>query len=356
MSIAQRREPLRLPATLEAQLHAFRRRVWALKMTEAAGAAVFAVMTAFLCVFVVDRLWDTPWWLRLAVWAGALCGCAIVPLYLYHWIWRVRRLDEIARLLTAKLPRLGDQLLGIIELVHSEGEQARSRTLCEAAVRCVAGDAQKCKLDGAAPRSRHRTWGWLAAICVAAAVGLGMAFPFAAVNAWQRFLAPWAGTPRYTFASLESLPGEIAVPHGEPFQVVVRLGAGSLWHPRQGRVQLDAQRPVFAPLQDGHYQFELPGQIAEGRLQVSIGDAGQVVRIKPMLRPELTSIVAEATLPAYLGQPNPLTKDVRGGGVALVKGSRRGSPPRQAAALRRQRGRPAANARGGRDRKPAGGR
>ncbi len=322
MSIAQRREPLRLPTTLEAQLHAFRRRVWAIKMAEAAAAAVFAVMTAFLCVFALDRLWDTPRWLRLGVWAGAVCGCAIVPLYFYHWIWQMRRLEQLARLLTAKLPRLGDQLLGIIELVHSEGEQARSRTLCEAAVRCVAQDAQKCNLDDAAPNSRHRMWGWLAAACVAASVGLGAAFPSAAANAWQRFLGPWAGTPRYTFAAVEPLPTEIVVPHGEPFQVAVRLAADSLWHPRQGQVQLDAQQPVLSPLQDGCYQFELPALIAEGRLRVRIGDARQVVRIKPMLRPELTSIVAEVTLPAYLGQPNPLTKDVRGGAVALVKGSR----------------------------------
>ncbi len=322
MSIAEARKPLRLPATLEAQLHAFRRRVWAMKMAEAAGAAVFAVMTAFLCVFAVDRLWDTPSWLRLAVSAGAMCGCAIVPLYLYRWIWRRRRLEQLARLLMAKRPRLGDQLLGIIELVESEGEQARSRTLCEAAVRCVAHEAGQSDLGDAAPNSRHRAWGWLAATCAAAAVGLGLAFPSAAVNAWQRFLAPWAGTPRYTFAALEPLPGEIVVPHGEPFQVEVRLAAGSLWHPRQGQVQLDAQQPVLSPLEDGGYQFQLPAQIAEGRLVVSIGDARQVVQIRPMLRPELTAIVAEAALPAYLGQPRPLTKDVRGGAVALVKGSR----------------------------------
>jgi hypothetical protein len=322
MTIAQRREALRLPETLEAQLHGFRRRVWAIKMAEAAGAAVFAVIAAFLGIFVLDRLWDTPRWLRLAVWAAALGGCAIVPLYLHRWVWRARRLEQLARLLIAKLPRLGDQLLGIIELVHSEGEQARSRALCEAAVRSVAHDAQKCNLRAAAPNSRHRGWGLLAATVVAAAVALAVLFPAAAANAWRRFLAPWAAAPRYTFAALESLPAEIVVPHGEPFALAVRLRPGSLWQPHQGRVQLEVQRPVLALLQDGTYRFELPGQIAEGRLRVSIGDARQTVRIKPMLRPELTSVVAEVTLPAYLGQPRPVAKDVRGGTVALVKGSR----------------------------------
>src|SRR5208282_12464 len=218
MSIAQAREPLSLPAGLQTQLHAFRRRVWTIKMAEAAGAAVFAVIVAFLCVFALDRLWDTPPWLRFGVRTGAMCGCAIVPFYLHRWIWRQRRLEQLARLLMAKLPRLGDQLLGIIELVHSKGEQARSRPLCEAAVRCVALDAQKCDLDVAAPSSHHRAWGALAVVFGAAAVGLGVVFPTAAVNAWERFLAPWGGTPRYTVAAVEPLPSEIVVPHGEPFR------------------------------------------------------------------------------------------------------------------------------------------
>lgn len=322
MSIVQIQEPLSLPASLEQQLRSFRRRVWIIKMAEAAGVAVFAVIVAFLCVFVLDRLWDTPRWLRFCVWTAALCGCAIVPYYLHRWIWRRRRLEQIARLLTAKLPRLGDQLLGIIELVHNTGEQARSRALCEAAVRCVAHDAQKCNLDVAAPRSHHRVWGALAVAFAVAAVGLGAAYPAAAVNAWERFLAPWGGTPRYTFAAVEPLPSEIIVPHGETFHLDLHLASGSLWHPQQGWAQLGTQAPVLSPLDDGTYRFEFPGQIDEGELRVSIGDARQIVRIRPVLRPQLTAIVAEVTLPAYLGQPRPVIKDVRGGAISLVKGSR----------------------------------
>ena len=129
MSVAQVREPLRLPATLETQMRGFRRRVWTIKTAEAAAAAVCVVMLAFLCSFALDRLWDTPSWLRFSVWAAAMCGCAAVPFQLHRWIWRQRRLEQLARLLTAKLPRLGDQLLGIIELTHDEDEQARSRAL-----------------------------------------------------------------------------------------------------------------------------------------------------------------------------------------------------------------------------------
>jgi len=322
MSIAQRQDLLHLPSTLETQLLGFRRRVWTIKMAEAVFVAVFAVVVAFLCVFAVDRLWDTPWWLRMDAFLGALCGCAIVPYYVHRWIWRRRHLEQLARLLSGKLPHLGDQLLGIIELAHSESEQARSRTLCEAAIRQVAQDAQKRDLCDATPDSRHRMWGGLAAASIAVAVGLALVFPSAAANAWARFLAPWMNTPRYTFAAVESLPDKIVVPHGEPFSIRVRLADGSLWHPRRGQVQLGTQLPVQSSLRDDRYEFELPGQIAAGRLRVSIGDSRHEVRIEPVLRPELTSIVANVALPEYLGRPEPQKKDVRGGSVSLVKGAR----------------------------------
>lgn len=322
MSIPQRQDLLRLPAALESQLREFRRRVWAIKMAEAAGLAVFAVAVAYLTVFALDRLWDTPGWLRLGILLAATGGCAAVPLYLHRWVWGCRCLEQLACLLSVKLPRLGDQLLGIIELSHSEGEQARSRSLCEAAIQHVAQDAQRHNLFEATPNCRYRLWACFATASVAAAIALAVLFPLAASNAWARFFAPWVHTARYTFATVEPLPDEIVVPHGEPFRVTVRLASRSLWRPPQGVVQLGSQPPVSSSLRDAGYQFDLPAQIDDGRLTVSIGDSRHVVRIVPVPRPELTSLVANVTLPEYLGRPKLLTKDVRGGSVSLVKGSR----------------------------------
>ena len=82
------------------------------------------------------------------------------------------------------------------------------------------------------------------------------------------------------------------------------------------------QQPVKAKLAEGRYDFELPSQIDPGKLWVKVGDASQSVRIEPTLRPELKSIVASVALPAYLGIVQPQSKDVRGGSVSLVQGSR----------------------------------
>src|SRR3954452_13441265 len=120
MSLAPAQDRLQLPETLRAQLLDFRRRVWSIKMIEAVAAAIFGLVAAFLVMFLVDRVWETPRAVRAALFVAAWIGLALFPLALYRWVWRNRRLDELARLLGRKHPQIGDQLLGIIELVRSE--------------------------------------------------------------------------------------------------------------------------------------------------------------------------------------------------------------------------------------------
>lgn len=322
MSKAQTHYQLQVPATLETQLLDFRRRVWTAKMLEATGVAAVSVVVAFLCIFVLDRLWNTPSWLRWGVFLAALAGCATAPLYLHRWIWRYRSLEQLARLLSRKLPRVGDQLLGIIELAHSESEQARSRMLCEAAIVQVAEDAEKRDFRDATPTSHDRLWVGLAVAAIAVVACLFGFFPSAAQNAWARFVAPWNNLPRYTFAAVDSLPKRLIVAHGESFTLVAGLGQHSLWRPPAGYAQIGNQRPVEAGLKDDHYAFELPPQIEDGWLNVRIGDSSQLVHVEPKMRPELSTLLAHVTLPDYLGRPEPVQTDVRGGAITLVKGSR----------------------------------
>ena len=82
MSIAQVHNGLTLPESLRKQLLGFRRRVWLLKTAEAAAIACFGLLSAYLAVFVLDRLLDTPSWLRVSLSAlacGAGCACRSMP-------------------------------------------------------------------------------------------------------------------------------------------------------------------------------------------------------------------------------------------------------------------------------------
>jgi hypothetical protein len=303
-------------------MFAFRRRVWAVKLAEAAFGAAFGVLLAYLLTFTLDRLWDTPAGVRLGIFWAAIAGCTLVPLALHRWIWRQRKFEQLARLLSRTYPSVGDQLLGIIELVRSESEQARSLALCEAAVGQVAEQAQRHEFASAVPNPKHRRRAVLAIAAGVAGVALLAIYPMAATNAWARFLMPWRDTPRYTFAMVDELPNPRVVAHGEPFALPVKLTEQTAWRPEQGEVRVGAQQPVVAPLADGQYQFELPPQIDKTSLDVRVGDFTKSIKLEPTLRPELTSVVADVALPEYLGRTKPVKKDVRGGTISLVNGSR----------------------------------
>ncbi|MCY2964269.1 MAG: hypothetical protein NT069_11655, partial [Planctomycetota bacterium] len=321
MSVAPSNDRLRLPESLTGQLADFRRQVWKIKLIEAGCGAVFGILAAWLAMFVVDRLSDPPGWVRTALFAGSLIGCALFPVAFHRWVWSHRRSEQLARLLSRKFPSLGDQLLGVIELTHNDLEQHRSRALCEAAIHQVAGDAGKRDFATAVPNPKHRHWGIAVATFAAGAIALAAIFPAAAGNAWARLLAPWSNVDRYTFAAVNPLKPEIVVPHGEPFTLTATLKDQTQSRPDLGTAQLGQQASVEAKRREADYVFNLPSQLDEGKLRVRIGDYSQYVKLVPMVRPEMTSVKASIKLPEYLQRPEPVQKDLRGGSVALVKGS-----------------------------------
>ncbi len=153
------------------------------------------------------------------------------------------------------------------------------------------------------------------------AIALAFLYPTAAGNAWARVLAPWKHVPRYTFAAVAALPEKIVVPHGEPFTITAPIASDSLWKPAHGYLRLNNRETLSASLKDGAYTFEIPSQIDPLHVSLRIGDARQRVVVTPTLRPELTSVVADVILPAYLGRAKPEHKDARGGTITVVKGS-----------------------------------
>src|SRR4029078_11432206 len=125
-----------LPVVLETKLADFRRRVWIVKLAEGLLAALFGLALSYLAVFLLDLFFETPSSVRFAI---MICGAAalglVVPLKWHRWVWRQRRLEDAARLLGRTLPRLGDQLLGIVELARVEHAAiGRSERLVQAAM------------------------------------------------------------------------------------------------------------------------------------------------------------------------------------------------------------------------------
>src|SRR5271163_4496098 len=154
-----------LPPDLEAKLADFRRRVWIVKLAEGIFAALFGLALSYLLLFILDRFCEPPAWLRFCI---LLAGTATLglglPLKWHRWVWRQRRLEDVARLLRLTFPRLGDQLLGIVELARMDhGTAGRSERLVQAAIAQTAEAVKDRDFTRAVPNARHRQWGWAAA-------------------------------------------------------------------------------------------------------------------------------------------------------------------------------------------------
>ena len=314
-------DSLSLPDGLHLQLAAFRRLLWRIKSIEALGVAAFGLLVAWIVLFVADRLGETSSlvrWILFAVSAG--CGAAI-PFAAHRWIWRHRKLDSLAKLIARRFPSLGDQLLGVVEIVRNRSEQQRSRSLCEAAIRQVADAAGRQDLREAVPRPRHLLWAALAAGPLLLAAAMPLVFPEAATNAWRRLLAPWQAVERFTFTRVDRLPGRLVVPHGEEAEIGVSLREESRWRPDRAVARIGRGPARKSSLDGDRYRFMLPPQAAEASLSLSVGDARQKVTLAPTFRPDIAAIEARIELPEYLDRPETIVKDARGGVVSVVKGS-----------------------------------
>ena len=312
-----------LPPDLEAKLADFRRRVWIVKLAEGVLAALFGLALSYLAVFVLDRFYETPAWLRFCILlAGAATLGLGLPLKWHRWVWRQRRLEDVARLLRLTFPRLGDQLLSIVELVRlEEGSSGRSERLVQAAIGQTAEAVKGRDFRKAVPNARHRQWA-IAATSVVAVVALAFAAVSpAAYNALIRWIAPWSNTERFTFASIQPLPASIVVPYDESFPLAVKLAAGTQWSPSEGHGHVGDQPDVKAALAGDVYPFVFPPQKQDGTLALALGDARKTVRIVPKTRPELANITVHIKLPDYLGYKINPTMDVRDGAVDIIKGS-----------------------------------
>jgi hypothetical protein len=135
MKLETQKNRIHLPSGIRGRLHQFQRRVHVIKMAEGVFAAIFGLALSYCILFVLDRIWNTPsaarWFILLS---GSLGLGVFLPLKFHRWVWCQRKLKQVAKLLRKSFPRLGDQLLGVIELANNDKEQERSSTLVKAAM------------------------------------------------------------------------------------------------------------------------------------------------------------------------------------------------------------------------------
>lgn len=312
-------EALELPPNLKARLERFRRSVWTVKLAEGILAGIFGLALSYLFVFVLDRFWNTPSTVRALILVAGASGFGFwFPTKCHRWVWGQRNLEQAARLLRHKFRRLGDQLLGIVELAkHRSGSEALIKAAFQQADERI-GDRDFAQ---AVPNPNHWKWAVASGLIIGVSIAAIVAVPKAGKNAGARWFQPWKSTERYTFAQLEDVPNKLIVPYAEPFDMNVSLSDESDWKPETGRARFADQEPVEVERDGEGFSFSIKGRKDPSTLKLAVGDDRERVEIQPTTRPELTSVTATVRLPDYLRYNYDPSIEVRDGSLSVLKGS-----------------------------------
>jgi hypothetical protein len=312
-----------LPEELRRQFSAVRRRLWQVETTVAVCWVLAGLIISVLALFISDRLWNTPVWLRTTFFLLGL-GVTLAAGYQWarRWIWNRRTDRELANLVQKKYRLLGDRLLGIVELAQEQAHQANfSPALYQAAIRQVAGEAKEYNFGESVNTQRAKKLAMAAGVAALVWIVVALALPQASWNAFLRWVAPGAGVPRYSLVTLEGLPKELIVPYGEPFVVSGGVNYRSWWKPGRVSAQLPTPPQVEGLVDEGKIHLQVPGQIENGVLRVQVGDARADIKVTPVHRPSLSKMAAMVQLPEYLHYPDQ-TEVLQSGSMLAVEGSR----------------------------------
>lgn len=311
-----------LPPELLQQFERLRRGLQLRRTCVALSAGVGGLLLSYIVLFIWDRLADTPVPARyLLLGLGCLGPVAALAWWLLAGLRRRGEVRSLATLVQRRHPRLGDGLLGIVELASGERvPDGMSPALCRAAIRQVASEAAKLDFSLAVNWRRPRVMGALAGLLCGLVAGVLLVAFDAGRNAFSRWIAPSSAIPRYTFVTVEGLPQKLIVPHGEPFELRASIRLHSFWKPARALARAGRQFPLTAPLSNQVAVFKFGGQDQAVRVEIRCGDGRGVLEVEPVLRPSLKSLEAQVRYPEYLDLPGQLSS-ATGGTLVFVTGS-----------------------------------
>ena len=189
------------------------------------------------------------------------------------------------------------------------------------AVRQVADESGRCNFEEAVPTRPAKRWAMAATVVTAMAAAPFLVAPKAATNAAQRWAMPWADIERFTFTTVEQLPADLYVAHGEKFELAVGLRADAQWKPGSATAQIGEQEKLTAQVAESRAVFQFPGQTKDGVIALRFGDYLKDITVHPLHRPELKELSARVTLPDYLGYPEQKTA-LHGSAGEFLEGSK----------------------------------
>ncbi|MBA4149935.1 MAG: hypothetical protein H0X66_17625 [Verrucomicrobia bacterium] len=311
-----------LPENLKRQFASLEQRLWKVETAQAVSCAAIALFISYLILFFSDRIWDSPVWFRTLIFvAGVLVAVFAVLRWAKVWVLKRRDWRDLSVLVQRKFRRLGDRLLGIVELsAEKKHLHNYSRELYEAAIHQVAEEADKYNFVEAVESRRTKRLGIIAVALLALLLLPLAVVPAASWNVMQRWSVPFADIERYTLVQIAELPERIMAPHGEAFQLDAKVSYRSFWQPRRASARFTKHVAAETSVKNEQASFQIPGQTQNGVLKIKVGDAERLVRIEPSYRPSLQEMGYTIHLPDYLKYP-PIDAKVRGSSITLLENS-----------------------------------
>ena len=292
-----------LPESLDTQLREFEMRLMLMETLSAASGTALALLAGPAVLVTMDRFWETPILARsLLTGTSVLVIGLLLRRWSYFWIWSPRSTADLAKLLQNYFGSLGDRLQSAVELsAATELPAGTSASLTHAALTQVASESLEHDFNEAVPAEEARVRSiWAASLACLLVIGYILA-PDMLLNTAARWAMPWSHLPRMTFATIEELPSELVVAHGEPVEFVCRLKPESKWRPETIHVRLDSTKKISANYDYDGAHIQIPAVTRDTMAFFRAGDSTRSMKIIPVLRPELKELEAIATPPAYLG-------------------------------------------------------
>lgn len=315
--------PHTLPESLRKQLKQFRSHVWWIKVVEAILASFFGLLISYLIVFALDRFIPTHALIRLLFFlAGVSLLTVFTPIWLNRWVFKHRRENQLASLIAKQYPRLGDRLLGVVELQNQDEQNTSlSPRLRDAAMAEVANEIQNRDLHDALPKSWHKKWSFAVIALTSLAVTVLVLHPKAALNAMHRWVMPLADIERYTETKIDlnALPQPYYVAHGEAYTLTVPLTEDSNI-PQSAKAREGVKPWSWSTPQNQSYHFNFPKIFKQQEIEIRVGDAYGNIEVTPIMRPTLEKITARVSYPDYL-QKKDKQINISSGQASIVQGS-----------------------------------
>lgn len=260
-------------------------------------------LSTWATLFIVDRLIETPHWLRLGISFVLVSGTIYFFYQLILNAYILPRSPEwLARRIKDRFGGPGDRFLGVIELNKTidEEEKLFSKTLFLAAQEGVKNEISKLPLHETF--SRKKTKQIVLALGFASlAVGVSaLSYPELAINSFLRWINPWNELPRATLTKFQPIPDSWIVPRNEIAKFKIELDENSQSNPSSAILEGRGNLFIEADRNDSFYEFSIPGLSDENTVNLRAGDFRKKLTILPMDRPEITQLRASVFFPSYL--------------------------------------------------------